>query len=198
MSAYGRPQNFPTQESEPLVPDSPYAVHKAASEQYLRVYAQEYGLDYTVFRLYTTYGSGQNLDNLDQGLLSIYLAYLVKKVPLIVKGDLDRKRDIIHVDDVARAMVLAMDQAATFEKTFNMCTGVALSIREILGELIRGMGFDPSTYPIEVQTKTPGDPPVTHGSFEHASSVMGFSPKVSPLEGIRLTIEGIKSRNGCY
>jgi UDP-glucose 4-epimerase len=194
MSAYGQPKRFPTPEDEPLRPDSPYAVHKAASEEYLRIYHAEYGIKYTIFRLYTTYGSEQNLDNLDQGLLSIYLAYLVKKKPIIVKGDLGRKRDIIHVGDVVNALLASENQPSTHGKTFNLCSGVSLSIRELLDELIRRMGFDPATYPVEVQPGTPGDPPITHGTFEHANRSFGFQPKTSPFEGIRLTTEGL-SRN---
>jgi UDP-glucose 4-epimerase len=123
---------FPTTEDEPLVPDSPCAIHKAASEQYLRVYANEFGLHWTAFRLYTTYGSSQNLDNLDQGLLSIYLAYLIKGAPIVIKGNLDRKRDIVHVNDVADAIVTTIDRPETYGKIYNMCTGTSLTIRQIL------------------------------------------------------------------
>ncbi len=191
MSAYGQPKNFPTVESEPLFPDSPYAVHKAASEEYLRIYGNEYGLKWTVFRLYTTYGGGQNLDNLDQGLLSIYLAYLVKKKPIVVKGDLNRRRDIVHVNDVVTAILAAVDRPKSHGETYNLCTGTSLSIRELLDELIARMG-EKKDYPIDVQGPTQGDPPVTHGSFEKARRDLGFQPKISPMEGIRLTIEGLK------
>jgi UDP-glucose 4-epimerase len=191
MSAYGIPKQFPTPEEEPLVPVSPYAVHKAASEEYLRIYGQEYGIDWTTFRLYTTYGSGQNLDNLDQGLLSIYLAYLVKKVPIVVKGDLSRKRDIVHVNDVVDAIVASMDRPQSHRQTYNLCTGTSLSIREILDELIRRMGEN-RDYPVEVQGATQGDPPVTYGSYEKAKRDLGFQPKIQPLDGIRLTIEGLR------
>lgn len=194
MSAYGQPKTFPTTEDEPLVPESPYAIHKAASEQYLRVYAKEFGLDWTTFRLYTTYGSSQNLDNLDQGLLSIYLAYLIKKIPVVVKGNLDRKRDIVHVNDVADAIVSTIDRPNTFGKTYNMCSGTSLTIRKLLDALMKEVGEDPATYPVTVQAGTPGDPPVTHGSYEAASRDFGFAPKVDPYTGISLTVQQLLAR----
>ena len=194
MSAYGQPKNFPTLESEPLNPESPYALHKAASEQYLRIYAGEYGLDWTTFRLYTTYGAAQNLENVDQGLLSIYLSYLVRKAPVIVKGDLSRKRDIVHVNDVASAIVKAIDLKVTHSKTYNMCTGTSLTIREILDALMTEIGEDPKTYPVEVLAGTPGDPPVTHGSYDAAARDFGFKPLISPQEGIKLTVKQLKER----
>jgi len=195
MSAYGDASEFPTLESTPLTARSPYGVHKAASEHYLRIYAEEYGLKWTVFRLYTTYGSGQNLDNLDQGLLSIYLAYLVRKVPIVVKGSLERKRDIVHVSDVVEAIQLAADNPKTFGQCYNLCSGVSLSIRELLSEMFKQMGEDPG-YPIEVQPGTPGDPPVTHGSYEKAERDFGYSPKVSPYDGIRMTVEALRKNHG--
>ena len=63
MSAYGKSLQFPTKESSPLNPDSFYAVHKVASENYIRILSKQHGINYTIFRLYTTYGHGQNLDN---------------------------------------------------------------------------------------------------------------------------------------
>jgi UDP-glucose 4-epimerase len=194
MSAYGQPTQFPTTENEPLVPDSPYAIHKAASEHYLRVYAKEFGLDWTTFRLYTTYGSAQNLDNLDQGLLSIYLAYLIKKIPVVVKGDLDRKRDIVHVNDVAEAIITTIDRPNTHGKTYNMCTGTSLTIRQLLDALMKEIGEDPATYPVTVLPGTPGDPPVTHGSHDAASRDFGFAPKVDPYQGIAMTVRQLKER----
>ena len=71
MSAYGMPAILPTPESIEMKPDTFYAVHKLASEHYFRIFSKEHGIDYTIFRLFTTYGHGQNLDNIDQGLLSI-------------------------------------------------------------------------------------------------------------------------------
>lgn len=195
VSAYGRPKNFPTTEAEPLLPDSPYGVHKAASEHYLRTYSQEYGLRYTIFRLYTTYGSNQNLDNIDQGLLSIYLAYLVKGLPVLVKGGLDRRRDIVHANDVVRAMLLAMENSVSIGKTYNLCTGTSWTIKDLLSRLIAEFGKDPGTYEIQTGLPTPGDPPVTHGSCEAIRKDLGFEPEVAPMDGIRLTIQGLRAKN---
>ncbi|MCC6278378.1 MAG: NAD-dependent epimerase/dehydratase family protein [Oligoflexia bacterium] len=194
MSAYGQPRNFPTLESEPLNPDSPYGAHKAASEHYLRMFTREYGFETTTFRLYTTYGGGQNLENLDQGLLSIYLAYLVQEKPIVVKGALERKRDIVHVSDVVSAILSALATPRSIGKTYNLCSGTSYTIREILDELIKEMGFDPKKYPVEVQPGTPGDPPVSHGSFSAAARDLDYSPKVKPFDGIHMTVESYRQK----
>jgi len=192
MSAYGEASSFPTDESEPLRPRSPYAIHKAACEEYLRVYGTEFGIRWTAFRLYTTYGGGQNLDNLDQGLLSIYLAYLARREPILVKGSLERKRDIVHVSDVVNALATVVDQERTYGRVYNLCSGESRTIGELLRALIRETGEDPDSYPVVVEDGTPGDPWQTHGSYRAAEADFGFVPRISPLEGVRLTARALQ------
>lgn len=194
MSAYGQPKTFPTPETEPCYPDSFYAVHKVAAEHYVRIYAQEYGLEPTVFRLYTTYGYGQNLANMQQGLLSIYLGYMLKNETLVVKGSGERLRDIVHVDDVVEAMVLSLHNPNTVGKTYNLGTGACLSIRDIIADLLRGLGKDPEMYPIRWEPPTQGDPPTTHASIAAITGDIGWRPKVDAKTGIRRTVEGYRSQ----
>lgn len=192
MSVYGKPKNFPTPETEPCYPDSFYAVHKLASEHYVRIYAQEYGLEPTVFRLYTTYGYGQNLVNMQQGLLSIYLGYLLNNVPLVVKGSGQRLRDIVYVEDVVDAILLSLHNPATVGKTYNLGTGESLTIHVILRDLLIGLGKDPDNYPIHWEASTLGDPPITHASIQRIAHDTGWRPKINPREGIRRTLEGYR------
>lgn len=189
MSAYGRAKIYPTPEDEPCYPDSFYAVHKLASEHYVRIYAQEHDLKTTVFRLYTTYGYGQNLENTQQGLLSIYLSYLLKKIPLVVKGSGDRVRDIVYVEDVVDAICLSLNNVKTYGKTYNLGTGDCVSIDEIIYDLLSGLGYDPATYPVVWEGSTPGDPPKTQALMDAIATDTGWRPRVTPKEGIRRTLE---------
>lgn len=193
MSAYGKPKSFPTPETEPCCPDSFYAVHKLASEHYVRIYAQEYGLESTVFRLYTTYGYGQNLANMQQGLLSIYLGYILRDQPLVVKGSGGRARDIIHVEDVVDAIVLSLHNSTTIGKTYNLGTGESHTINALIRDLLIGLGKDPDSYPIRWELPTQGDPPRTHASIQNIANDTGWRPKIGAKDGIRRTVEGYRS-----
>lgn len=193
MSAYGKPKSFPTPETEPCCPDSFYAVHKLASEHYVRIYAQEYGLEPTVFRLYTTYGYGQNLANMQQGLLSIYLGYILRDQPLVVKGSGERARDIIHVEDVVDAIVLSLHNPTTIGKTYNLGTGESHTINALIRDLLVGLGKDPDSYPIRWEPPTQGDPPRTHASIQNIANDTGWRPKISAKDGIRRTVESYRS-----
>ena len=194
MSAYGVPTVVPTLESTQMKPATFYAVHKFTSELYLKIYAKEQGINYTIFRLYTTYGHGQNLDNINQGLLSIYLSYIVNNTTLIVKGSKDRTRDIIHVNDVVEAIVLSLSNNISLNKIYNLGSGQRLTIEEIIDILTTGLGYKPGTYPVVYQEGTQGDPFDTLADISLVSKELGWQPKISPREGIQLTIDSYKNQ----
>ena len=192
MSTYGLPEILPTPESIEMKPDTFYAVHKLASEHYFRIFSKEHGIDYTIFRLYTTYGHGQNLDNVNQGLLSIYISYIVNKKPLIVKGSKNRTRDIIHVNDVVEAIILSLSNDISFNKVYNLGSGQHLTIEEIIELLTTGMGYEPGEYPVKYEDSTQGDPFDTLADISAVMQDLGWKPTISPHEGIRITLEAFQ------
>jgi len=192
MSVYGQVKTLPTKETEACYPDAYYAVHKLASEHYIRIYGEQHGLDYTIFRLYTTYGHGQNLENRDQGLLSIYLSYILKKDTLIVKGSKDRTRDIVNVDDVVRAIKLSLDNPKSYGKVYNLGSGQRIKIEKIVDLLTTGLGYKNHEYPVSYEAATAGDPFDTLADIEAAKTDLGWDPEMSAEEGIQLILEKVK------
>ena len=70
--------------------DTFYSIHKYTSEKYLELYKKHYNIDYTIFRLFTCYGPGQDLTNMSKGMVSIYLGQFLNDTPnIIIKGGLD-------------------------------------------------------------------------------------------------------------
>jgi UDP-glucose 4-epimerase len=195
MSVYGQPAQLPTKEISTPYPDSFYAVHKLASEHYIRIFAQQYGIQYTIFRLYTTYGYGQNLENMDQGLLSIYLGYIVKGKTLIVKGSKDRTRDIIHVSDVVNAIKLSLNNPNSYNKVYNLGTGKSIKIEKIINLLTLGLEYKEGEYPALYENGTAGDPFHTLADIEEARTDLDWEPKISAEEGIKRTLENTKKDN---
>jgi UDP-glucose 4-epimerase len=109
MSVYGVQPNEPVTEEAPTFPQSFYGVGKLASEHYLRLYEQ-YGVRSTVLRLFNVYGEGQNMKNLRQGMVSIFMAMMVDDGHIHVKGNPNRYRDFVYIDDVVSAFLLALDR----------------------------------------------------------------------------------------
>ena len=78
MNVYGNVQDELIVEESLTNPTSFYAVGKVASENYIKIFS-ELGLDSVVLRLFNVYGVGQNMENMKQGMVSIYCAYVKKK-----------------------------------------------------------------------------------------------------------------------
>jgi len=117
--------------------DTFYSIHKYTSEQYLALYKKHYDIDYTIFRLFTCYGPGQDLTNMSKGMVSIYLSQFLNDDPnVIIKGSLDRYRDFIYVKDVAFIIKDSIRNKLLFNEIFNLGTGVKTTIQELLNIII--------------------------------------------------------------
>ena len=104
MSVYGE-KGGKVSENEQTMPLSLYGAGKKASEDYLRIFSKLYGIKVIALRLFNIYGNGQNLTNMKQGMASIYLAQAIgNNKSIIVKGALDRFRDLIHINDVVKVI----------------------------------------------------------------------------------------------
>jgi UDP-glucose 4-epimerase len=135
MAVYGDQTSFPVPEEAPCKPLSFYGISKLASEQFLRL-AERDGLRSTSFRMFSVFGPGQNLENLKQGMVSIYLAYILKGIPVLVTGSLERFRDFIYIDDVIDAWMRAVTSPSTPSLVYNLGTGHATKVRELLNHLM--------------------------------------------------------------
>jgi UDP-glucose 4-epimerase len=130
VSIYGWVGDRKLKESDICDPTSCYGVSKLAAEGYLRIYSKQ--LPYINMRMFNVYGPGQDLSNLRQGMVSIYLAQAIRGGSIHVKGSLDRFRDYIFVGDVVDAWF----RASTFEHvqnvSLNVGTGVRTSVKQLL------------------------------------------------------------------
>ena len=104
MSVYGDQGETLVKEDSSLNPKSFYGVGKLASEKYLSIF-QNFGINCTALRLFNVYGPGQNMYNLRQGMVSIFLAQAFNHNEINVKGSKDRFRDFIFIDDVVNAFI---------------------------------------------------------------------------------------------
>ncbi len=186
MSVYGLPQQEdPVKEDTELKPLSFYGVGKIASEHYLRIY-QKFGIQPTSLRLFNVYGPGQNLTNLRQGMVSIYLAQMIMDNKIVVKGSLERFRDFIYISDVVDAFLLALDNPGSFGGVFNIGTGRKTRVKELLDFLIKLYAKD---IPVEIREGTSGDTFGIYSDISRFKEVTGFKPSVSLEEGVRLMLE---------
>lgn len=166
MSVYGRQPDTPVQEDAVCFPQSFYAVGKLASEHYLRIY-QQFGISSVSLRLFNVYGPGQNMKNLRQGMLSIYLAQALKNKYILVKGSPDRYRDLVYIDDVVNAFITATEQETAPFCVYNIGTGVRTTVRQLIKKIQRALSFKVQ---VEFTDSTPGD---LFGIYADTSKIKG-------------------------
>jgi len=132
MSVYGDLKKNKYDENLEPKPKSCYGISKLASENYLKVFSKK--LNYINFRMFNVYGPGQDLSNLRQGMVSIYLAQALKNKKIIVKGSLNRIRDFIYIDDVVKIWVKSLNNNIS-NQTINLSSGKPTSVKKLLSEI---------------------------------------------------------------
>lgn len=192
-TTYGEPERLPVDEDHPQRPQTYYALGKACVERCLEFHAR-LGLKHTVLRMPNVYGPGQNLDNKHQGMVSIYLAEMLAGRPILVKGGSERFRDFIHVDDVVAAWLLALDNPAAIGRIYNLGSGVASTVGEVLSCLKAAWG-DPD-YPVVFEEGTAGDQHGMRLDISRIRAELGFRPALGLAEGVsRMVAEEIRRAN---
>jgi len=180
MSIYGTVADEPISESHETLPLSFYGVGKLASENYLRIYESK-GLKFTSLRFFNVYGPGQNMQNLRQGMVSIFLKQLLEHDKVIVKGPLDRFRDFVYIDDCVDFTIGIMGNENTFGRFYNVGTGVRTTVKDLLEQMVKISGEKKQ---IVIEKGTPGDQKGIYADTSTALSDIGFKTGFSLKEGL--------------
>jgi UDP-glucose 4-epimerase len=192
-AVYGVPQSLPLQEDHPLQPANPYGETKATVERLLAWYEQCHGLRYISLRYFNAAGATPRLGEdhrPESHLIPILLEVALgqrEAAPLYGQDyptpDGTCVRDYVHVADLARAHVLALERLAQGHPSgpYNLGLGRGFSNLEVLEAARRVTGHP---IPVEWQPRRPGDPPVLVASPERARSGLGWQPRHTSLEEI--------------
>lgn len=128
----------PISEEHPTCPRSPYGVSKLAAERLTHLVCAAAGMDSVVLRLFNTFGPGQAFSPY-VGVVTIFVNAIARGETPVIYGDGEQCRDFVHVDDVVQAFCKALDAPVSGE-TFNIGTGVATSVNEVLALVNRALG----------------------------------------------------------
>lgn len=181
MSVYGDQPDAPVREDAPAVPRSFYGVGKLASEHYLRLYEQ-YGVRSTALRLFNVYGPGQNMANLRQGMVSIFMAMMLEQGRIHVKGAPDRYRDFVYIDDVVRAFLLCLEHPESAGRALNIGGSGRVTVAELLDALT---ALSPTPVEVRYEGSTPGDMHGIYADGALARRLLGYAPAVGLPEGLK-------------
>ena len=192
MSVYGEQEGKEQFcESDATNPKSFYAVGKLASENYMKIYKEQYDVNFTSLRYFNIYGAGQNLENLKQGMVSIYLKQFIdSKYDVVeVKGSLDRFRDLSYVDDIADVTIDAIDNAAYFNEIINVGSGKKTTVRTMLTLMKEYLN---SNKEIKISQGTKGDQFGIYANNEKLMKIYGKN-FISFEDGLKKMIDWVKN-----
>ena len=102
---YGKPARLPVDEDHPVAPESIYAVHKLSCEHYLRVFAAQGTLSFTIARISNVYGPDAAWDARPHGMVNGFVRQAIEGVPIRLFGRGEQLRDQMFVEDAASALV---------------------------------------------------------------------------------------------
>jgi CDP-paratose 2-epimerase len=163
---------------------SPYGCSKGVAEQYVLDYARTFGLRSVVFRMSCIYGPHQ-FGTEDQGWVAHFLIAAMNGLPLTIYGDGLQVRDILFVEDLAEAMLLAQAHVERLSgEAFNIGGGPANTTS--LVELLDLMGELRGERPLaNVETWRPADQRYYVSDTRKFQRATGWRPTVSVREGVR-------------
>jgi UDP-glucose 4-epimerase len=181
MGVYGQPERSPVAEDAPTVPLSWYGASKLAAERALTV-AGAGGMRTASMRMFSIYGPGQNLSEMRQGVVSIFMSMALRGDPIDVHGTLDRVRDFVYVDDCVEAWLRTL--GGHVSGPLNVGTGVGTSFRDMVTEMLARMGRP--GHPVhERGTPTPGDQQALYADTARLREQLGWAPQTALGDGLK-------------
>lgn len=191
MSVYGNPEYLPVDERHRVQPKTYYASGKLAAEAYVKLFSS-FGVDTTVFRMFSVYGPNQNLANKMQGMVSIYLSFILENKPITVKGSRERFRDFVYIADVVDAWLTALDNPVSFGKTYNLGGGRKTTVGELLSLMTECVGKP--EYPVEFAGETPGDQFGLYANMESLERDVGWKPRTDLHTGLNAMLDFYRTK----
>lgn len=185
-SVYGDTETLPVNENVATNPVSPYAVSELAAENYARVFYEVYGLETTCLRYFNVYGPRQ-LYSTYSGAITIFVNQLLADQPPTILGDGEQTRDLIYVEDVVSANMLALTSKNAVGEVFNIATGRATTINSVVQTLQKIMSKT-ALKPARKEART-GDIRHSYASIEKAKRILGYEPMFSIEEGLKKLVE---------
>lgn len=180
---YGDQPASPITEDTIPQPATIYGVCKVACENFLKVLHSAYGLQWTALRLFSTYGAGHK-PNTYQGIVNVFLTQLRAGNRVVVKGSLQRVRDLLYVEDAAHAIMQCLFEERARGCILNVGTGIATTIDEIIQALCGFTGKDYDLLEIVEDEPTVGDPHYNVASIDRLTALIGFKPDYDVRSGL--------------
>jgi nucleoside-diphosphate-sugar epimerase len=190
---YGNNPENPKREDMLPDPVSPYAAAKLSGEHYCRVFSQVYGLETVVLRYFNIFGPRQSPNSPYAAAIPKFAESALKGHPITVFGDGEQTRYFCYAENVAAANLKAAQTSGISGKVFNIASGVTYSVNQALNVTA---GIIRKELEVHYEAERAGDVKHSSADISAARELLGYQPAVDFTEGLRRTIEWLKSKQG--
>jgi dTDP-L-rhamnose 4-epimerase len=182
----------PTPETKQPANSSVYALSKYDQERLCLVFGDAYDVPAVALRFFNVYGPRQALSNPYTGVLAIFASRLLNGRPPLVFEDGGQRRDFVNVDDVARAIRLALESDAANGQALNIGSGDSVTVSEIAQKL--GRVLDVELQPELTGKFRAGDIRHCFADITRARDLLGYEPRVALDEGMAELAEWLETQ----
>ena len=170
-ASYGLANTPPLTEDMPTDCLNPYSVGKVGGEEVCKMYTRLFGLETVRFRYFNVYGDRSPTKGQYAPVIGLFFQQLLRKEPMTVVGDGNRRRDYTHVSDIVEANILAAtcEDKRVVGELFNLGNGVNYSVMDLV-KMIGG--------PFVHIDDRPGEAEITLADNSKAKDVLKWDPEV--------------------
>jgi len=190
-AVYGNADVFPTDESQPIRPLSPYAASKYSGELYMAAYHSLYDIDTLSLRYFNVYGPYQRPENAYSGVISKFFYNARRNAPIQIHGDGKQTRDFVYVEDVANANLLAAKSKAT-DTAVNVGSGAETSINDLANMIIQIVS---SASRVEHVAPRLGDGRRSLANIGRSKELINYEPEIKIEYGLERLNRFIRNDN---
>jgi len=192
-STYGDHQGLPKVEDKIGKPLSPYAVTKYVNELYAEVFGELYGMEFIGLRYFNVFGKKQNPQGPYAAVIPLFIEALLNNQSPTINGDGKHSRDFTHVGNAVQANTLSLftTDPKAINQVYNIAYGHQISLSDLFKYLQNISGSN--VRPI-YGTERPGDVKHSWADISKAKRLLGYDPKISVEDGLKITFEWYKER----
>ena len=190
VAVYGNSHEGVLSENSNISPDSIYGVSKYSGEMFIKQLLADSDTKYTIFRVFNTYGPGENLHFQKKGMVSIYIGFVWRKEPIQVKGSLDRFRDFTYIEDNIDALISCHAKPISFGQVYNLSSGQKTFIKELIKKILHEFNL-PNDYNVIELSGTMGDSFGFHANPEKIKKHLKWEPKIDLDNGLKAYFEWV-------
>ena len=186
---FGKIKNAPVNESHASCPETPYALHKQATENMYQFYNRQYDTDTVVFRIANPYGPRGQIKHSKYTIINFFIRQALEGKTISIFGEGSQLRDYIFVEDLANAFIAASLSTKSKGQIFNIGSGKGITFLDMVKTIIKFVGkgsFQNIPWPRDYINVETGNY-ITN--ITKAKNIIKWKPEIDFEEGIKVTVE---------